>query len=102
MSGKEVEAVANVCCANCGVSEVDTKLKDCDDCDLVKYCSDKCTENHREQHEEECQNRADELHDRKLFRQPDGTHEGECPLCFLPMPFDPTKSTFKSCCSAYI
>lgn len=49
---------ADVCCANCGVAEVDDiKLKDCDGRDLVKYCSDKCTENHREQHDEECKRR---------------------------------------------
>ena len=36
------EAV-DICCPSCGIAEVDDiKLKDCDDCDLVKYCSDKC------------------------------------------------------------
>ncbi len=104
MSGKPAEAEeADVCCANCGVAEVDDiQLEDCDGCDLVKYCSDKCMEVHREHHEEECQKRAQELHDRKLFRQPDGGFLGECPLCFLPMPLDPQKSTFYSCCSILI
>jgi hypothetical protein len=37
--------------------------------------------------------------DVELFAQPDGTHDGECPLCFLPMPFDLSKVTFYSCCS---
>ena len=39
-------------CANCGIAGVDdVTLKDCDGgCDLVKYCSDKCQENHRGQH----------------------------------------------------
>lgn len=99
----EVEAGKTNVCANCGVGEVDDiKLEDCDACDLVKYCSDKCTENHREQHEEECEIRAAKLRDDNLFRQPDGSHRGECPLCFLPMPLDPQKSTFHSCCSKIV
>jgi tetratricopeptide (TPR) repeat protein len=100
----ETEAAeADVCCANCGIAGVDDiKLEECDDCDLVKYCSDKCREEHREQHEEECKNRKAELHDRKLFTQPDGTDLGECPICFLPMPIDPAKSIFWTCCSETI
>jgi hypothetical protein len=98
------EAEADVCCANCGIAGVDEiKLEECTDCDLVKYCSDKCREEHREQHDEECKNRkVILLHDRKLFTQPEETHRGECPLCFLPMPHDPTKSTFHTCCSKII
>ncbi len=94
-----MEAV-EVCCANCGIAPVDDiKLKICcDDCDLVKYCSDKCQENHREQHEEECKKRRAELHDRELFTQPEESHLGECPICFLPLPIDLKKSIFHSCC----
>jgi tetratricopeptide (TPR) repeat protein len=102
MSGKEGEE-ADVCCANCGITEIDDlKLEDCGGCDLVKYCSDKCREEHREQHDEECNIRAAILHDNKLFTEPDGSHYGECPLCFLPMPIDPDKSTFYSCCSKLV
>ena len=98
-----VEADENNVCANCGVAEVDDiKLEECDGCDLVKYCSDKCRGENREQHEEECKTRAVILHDRKLFAQPDISHLGECPLCFLPLPLDPRKSTFYSCCSKTI
>ena len=44
-----------------------------------------------------------ELHDDDdLFRQPDGTHPGECPICFLPMPLGQKKSSFYSCCSRSI
>jgi hypothetical protein len=90
---------SDVCCANCGVAEVDDiKLEECDGCDRVKYCGDKCREDHREQHKEECNKRRTELHDRKLFRQPERSHLGECPLCFLPMPLDPHKYTFWPCC----
>ncbi len=93
----------NYVCANCGVAEVDDiQLEDCDGCDLVKYCGDKCKEEHREKHKGECKIRVTELHDRKLFTQPDISHRGECPLCFLPMPLDPQKSAFYSCCSKSI
>ena len=99
MSSKaEEEADENVC-ANCGITGVDEiKLKECQDCDLVKYCSEKCREEHREQHTEDCKKRANILHDRRLFTQPEGTHRGECPICFLPMPVELQKSTFMSCC----
>ena len=80
MSGKEAEADI-CCCANCGIAEVDDiKLEECDGCDLVKYCSDNCKDEHREQHEEECKKRTAELHDKELFTQPDGSHLGESSL----------------------
>jgi tetratricopeptide (TPR) repeat protein len=51
-------------------------------------------------------NWAAELHHNNddLFRQPDGdgTHLGECPICFLPMPLDPKKWSFLPCCSSNI
>jgi hypothetical protein len=87
IAAAEAAVVQNDACANCGIAQVDEiKLKDCDGCDLVKYCSDKCKEEHREQHEEECKKRASKLRNDDLFTQPDGTHLGECPICFLPMP----------------
>ncbi len=99
MSIKAEEEADKDVCANCGIAGVDEiKLKECHDCDLVKYCSEKCREEHREQHQEDCKKRADELHERRLFTQPDGTHLGECPICFLPMPLDPRNSTFMACC----
>jgi tetratricopeptide (TPR) repeat protein len=100
MSSCVAEAEADVCCANCGIAGVnDIKLKECGGCDLVKYCSDKCREVHREQHEEECNKRKAELHDRKLYSQPEGTHLGECQICFLPLPIDLKKSRLYTCCS---
>jgi tetratricopeptide (TPR) repeat protein len=91
-------------CACCGIAEVDdVKLKLCDGgCDLVKYCSIKCQDDHREQHEEECTKRNAELHDKELFTQNDGSFLGECPICCLPLPLHPGKSTFMSCCSKFI
>ncbi len=92
-----------MCCANCGIAGVDEiKLEECHGCDLVKYCSDKCREEHREQHQQECKRRANELHDKRLFTQPDRTHKGECPICFLPMPLDESKHCFSPCCGQWI
>ena len=40
-------------CAGCGKAEVDEiKLKECTDCDLVRYCSDTCHREHRPKHNE--------------------------------------------------
>ena len=95
----ETEGMPMQCCASCGVAEIDDiKLKDCDDCDLVKYCSDECQEDHRPQHKEDCKKRAAELRDEILFKQPESTHLGDCPICCLPIPIDPSKSTLYSCC----
>ncbi len=105
MVGKSKTEATEVCCccANCGIAEVDDiKLLDCDGCDLVKYCGDVCMEVHQEKHDKQCKKRQAELRDKELFRQPDGSHYGECLLCFLPMPLDPQKSSFKSCCSKTI
>src|SRR5210317_901263 len=96
-------AEADVCCANCGIAGVDdVKLKDCDGCQSVRYCSDKCREGHREEHEEECKTQANELHDKELFEQPDETHLGECPVCFLPMPLHDGGYQCLPCCSKLV
>ncbi len=91
---------AVMCCASCGTAAADDiKLKDCDGgCDLVKYCCDDCQKIHREQHEEECNERKAELRDKQLFTQPDGSHLGECPICCLPLPVN-VGNTFMGCCS---
>ena len=91
-------------CANCGIAEGDDiKLEDCGGCDLVKYCNDGYRELHRPEHAGECKKRVKELHERKLFDQPDETHLGECPICFLPLSLDQEgKSMFYPCCSERI
>ena len=92
-----------LCCASCGIAGIDDiKLKDCDDCDLVKYCSDECQKDHFPKHEEACKKRAAELKDEILFRQPESSDLGDCPICCLPLPIDPEKSTLYPCCSKYI
>ena len=89
------------CCASCGIAGLDDiKLKDCD-CDLVKYCSDECQEDHRPKHEEECKKRVAELHDEILFEQPEGSHLGDCPICCLPLLIG-TSTTLLTCCSKQI
>ncbi len=73
--------------ASCGIVEVDDiKLKESADCDLVRYCCDACQQNHKSEHEEACKIRAAELRDELLFKQPESTYPGDCPICFLPLP----------------
>ena len=83
VSADEEAEEGDMCCASCGRAEVDDiKLKECDACDLVRYCSENCKEEHRSQHEQECKERAVELRDEILFRQPDSTHRGLPDLLF--------------------
>eukprot|EP00985_Skeletonema_marinoi_P022910 scaffold14880_cov90-Skeletonema_marinoi.AAC.5 len=97
------EATDVKCCASCGIAEVDDiKLKNCDDCDLVRYCSDKCQQDHRPDHEVMCRKRAAELRDELLFRQPESSYLGDCPICCLPLSLDPKKSVSYFCCSKVI
>ncbi len=83
-------------CASCGIAEVDEiKLKECDDCDLVRYCSDECQTEHKTEHTEACKKRAAELRDELLFKKPESSHLGDCPLCCLPLPLDISKCTMR-------
>ncbi len=56
MSHEEaVDTTTTACCAACGTAEVDdVVLEECDACKLVRYCSNKCREEHREQHDRAC------------------------------------------------
>ena len=97
------EEAVGTCCASCGVAEIDDiKLVPCDDCDLVKYCSDECQHNHKSEHKEACKKRAAELHDELLFKQPETTHLGDCPICCVPLPLEETKSGMCYSCSKII
>jgi tetratricopeptide (TPR) repeat protein len=42
------------------------------------------------------------IRDKQLFKQPDGSHFGECPICLLPLPLDSTKWILNSCCCTRI
>ena len=89
-------------CASCGKAAVDdVKLKKCA-CNLVKYCSVDCQKNHRPQHKKACKKRLAEIREDKLFRQPDESYLGECPLCCLPLSVDHDKSVNSTCCSKRI
>eukprot|EP00985_Skeletonema_marinoi_P006558 scaffold2836_cov95-Skeletonema_marinoi.AAC.4 len=94
---------ADTCCAFCGIAEVDDiKLKECTDCDLVRYCSDACQQEHSPQHEAMCIERVAELRDEILFKQPESSNLGDCPICCLPLPLDKQKSNIMMCCSKVI
>eukprot|EP00985_Skeletonema_marinoi_P020097 scaffold11772_cov183-Skeletonema_marinoi.AAC.16 len=100
----EAEAIdEDTCCASCGVAEGDDiKLRNCTACHLVKYCGVKCQKEHRPKHKRACKKRAAELHDDILFKQPESTHLGDCPICCLPLSLDAEKSTMMACCSQQI
>ena len=90
-------------CASCGKAGCDDiKLKKCTACYLVRYCGVKCQKDHRPKHKKECKKRAAELRDEILFKQPESSHFGDCPICYLPLPIDNKKSTLYACCSKII
>ena len=98
-------ASSDICCASCGITEVDDvtlTLTECDGCDLVRYCSDECQANHKSEHEAKCKERAAELRDVLLLKQPESTHLGDCPICMLPLPVDHDKYVMFNCCSKII
>jgi len=100
----EPDASMNLsCCASCGTAEGDDiKLKTCTACKSVRYCSVECQRNHRPKHKKACKKRAAELRDELLFRQPESTHLGDCPICFLPLPIGTEQTTMMECCSKLI
>ena len=102
MSAVEEDDNTVLCCASCGIAGGDDiKLNKCA-CKLVKYCSMKCQKDHRKQHKQTCKKRVDELRDEMLFKQPESTHLGDCPICCVPLPLDPLKSGLYLCCSKQI
>jgi hypothetical protein len=99
----EEAADTTACCASCGIAEIDDiKLKECDGCDLVRYCSDDCQRSHKSEHEEDCKKRAAELRDEILFTQPESSHYGDCLICSLPLSLETKKSAMYMCCSKVI
>ena len=97
--GGEADAV----CASCGIAEMnEIKLTKCAACESIRYCSDECERDHRQHHEGECEKRAAELRDEILFKQPESSCYGDCPICFVPLPIDQSKSALWPCCSKVI
>ena len=92
-------------CASCGKPENDDiKLRKCTACYLVRYCGVKCQQNHKSEHEEACKERAAKLRETALlFKQPESSHLGDCPICSLPLPHDKKDSyLLYPCCSKTI
>jgi hypothetical protein len=104
MSSEAEEVIIDdTCCALCGITAVDdVKLKKCTACGLVRYCGVECQRKHRRQHKRECKKRAAELRDEILFKQPESSHLGDCPICFLPLPLDQKYATMMMCCSKMV
>ena len=81
-----LSTMQSLSCANCGVDEGEGEcisLKACKSCMLVKYCNPTCQLNHWPKHKKLCKQRAAELHDEALFKEP--PPKEDCPIC-LPMP----------------
>ena len=70
-------------------------MKRCTACHLVRYCGIQCQKDHWRKHKKACKKRAAELRDELLFKQPESTHLGDCPICMVPMPLYPSYA----CCS---
>eukprot|EP00985_Skeletonema_marinoi_P019953 scaffold11626_cov147-Skeletonema_marinoi.AAC.1 len=101
----ETAEIGMMCCASCGTEEVDgVKLKKCTACKSVRYCSVKCQKDHRAKHKRACKKRAAELRDELLFKQPESSHLGDCPICCLPLApsIDEKASPMMACCSKII
>eukprot|EP00984_Skeletonema_dohrnii_P002709 scaffold941_cov93-Skeletonema_dohrnii-CCMP3373.AAC.6 len=88
---------ADEICASCGVpAGDDIKSKNCNACKLAAV---ECQKNHRSQHNAREGPLTAELHDELLFKQPESSHLGDCPICFIPIPLDPKKIyAINSCC----
>ena len=60
---------------------------------------DKGDQDHRQA---ACNSPAAEMSDNILFKQPDSSHLGDCPICILPLSLDTSKSVMQSCCTKLI
>ena len=93
-------------CASCGIAggDGDISLKTCTACHLVKYCGVKCQRDHWPKHKKECKKRAAELRDEILFKQPESSHLGDCPICCLPLSDDTqwARNILMACCGKTI
>jgi len=96
-------------CANCGKEGDSNEISNmCNKCKQVTYCNAACKKKHRHKHKKECEEyvslaaqRAAELHDEKLFKQPPLKNE-DCPICFLRMPSTTYGWRYMQCCGKVI
>ena len=93
-------------CANCGKEGYDINNV-CNKCKKATYCNATCKKKHRSKHKKQCEEyvklaaqRAAELHDEKLFKQP--PPKEDCPICFIYLPSLRTGKRYKSCCGKVI
>jgi len=93
-------------CANCGKEGEDVN-NICNKCKQVTYCNATCKKKHRHKHKKDCEEhlrlaaqRAAELHDEELFKQP--PPKEDCPLCFLQLPSLIKGCRYQSCCGKVI
>ena len=70
-------------CAECG-KEGGASLKVCKSCMRTKYCNAACQLNHWATHKTACKERAAELREEALFKDPQPKED--CSICFIPMP----------------
>jgi len=98
-------------CANCGIAEIDdiniNKLEEDLFAELNKMIMMRSNAAEVDKETEEAETEEHNVsancgRDEELFTQPDESHLGECPICFLPMPLGPQTSKFYSCCSKAI
>ena len=86
-------------CANCGKEGNSNVMNTCNKCKMVKYCNAACKKKHRKKHKKACENRAAELRDEKLFKQPPLE---ECDICMLPLPMMMKGCKYMVCCGKRI
>lgn len=67
---------------------------------LSKDCSKECQVSSWPEHKKACKQRAAELHDEELFKEP--PLKEECPICFVPLESDAGRSNFQLCCGKEI
>eukprot|EP00984_Skeletonema_dohrnii_P023609 scaffold12702_cov119-Skeletonema_dohrnii-CCMP3373.AAC.6 len=81
MRSEDGEIADVMCRAPYGTAEIDSiKLQECNSCDhLLRYCNVSCQEDHAPQHEQDYK-RAAEKRDDILYRQPESSHLGDCPI----------------------
>ena len=81
MNDRHEDATAR-CCAECG-EEGGASLKMCKACMHARYCDAECQHKHWPKHKKDCKQRAAELRDEALFKDP--PPKEDCQICFLPM-----------------
>jgi len=88
-------------CAACGDSDDGGgSLKACTGCNLVEYCNKSCQAAHWPAHKKACNERAAELFDENLFKQPPPNED--CPICYLRLPIYLDQCKYQSCCGKFL